>query len=283
LSAGYSPRSGAKESRYPQNADENFLRALERYSMTFSAARRGRSLPQPFRYGAVVWLSIWVPAYWRVWGPANFVHLCDVAVFLTCFGLMTGNRLLISSQAVASLVVNAIWTLDAAFLVFANRPFFGGTQFLLDSRIPFWVRLLSLYHLLVPAVLLWALSYTSYDRRALVLQCGITLAALIVSRFTNPLENFNFAFRDPFWGRQLGPLPLHLAVSIVFVAAVAYTPAHLLLLHMFGFKKRSKSTAVRIPAVQERFRAPILRIIALVEQRFRTKVSNSDRASAQQG
>jgi hypothetical protein len=190
-------------------------------------------LPEWIRWGTLLWLAIWIPAYWRAWGPVNFLHVCDVAVLLTCVGLWTGNRLLLSSQAVSSLLVNSIWTLDVAFLLVWKRPFFGGTQFLLDVRIPLWVRLLSLYHVLVPVVLLWALSKIGYDRRAWALQCGITLAAMLIARFTNPFENINFAFRDPFWGRQLGPLPLHMGISIVFAGIVVYAPTHFLLLRLY--------------------------------------------------
>ncbi len=192
-----------------------------------------RGIPQAIRWGALVWLALWVPAYWRVWGAVNFLQLCDLAVLLTCAGLWTRNRLLLSSQAVATPVVSLIWTLDAAFLIFVNRPFFGGVQFLRATHIPLWVRLLSFHHVLVPVVLLWALSRIGYDRRAWVLQCGITLAALLIGRFTNPFDNIDFAFRDPFWGRQLGPLPLHITISIVFAAVVLYAPAHLILLLLY--------------------------------------------------
>ncbi len=42
-----------------------------------------------------MWLAVWLPAYWRVWGWANFLHLCDVTVILTCVGLWFGNSLLL--------------------------------------------------------------------------------------------------------------------------------------------------------------------------------------------
>ena len=75
--------------------------------------------------------SIWIPAYWHTWGAANFLHLCDIAVILACIGVWTNSALLISSQAVSSLLVDAAWILDA------------GSR--LDSRArPVWRRGLSL-------------------------------------------------------------------------------------------------------------------------------------------
>src|SRR5712672_578226 len=56
-----------------------------------------------------------VPSYAIYWGWANFLHLCDVAVFLTCVGLAYNNALLLSSQAVSSLVGALLWCLDAGW------------------------------------------------------------------------------------------------------------------------------------------------------------------------
>ena len=60
--------------------------------------------PSWVRWISVVWLAVWVPSYAIYWGWANFLHLCDVAVLLTCVGLAYHNALLLSSQAVASLL-----------------------------------------------------------------------------------------------------------------------------------------------------------------------------------
>src|SRR5207253_2665355 len=34
------------------------------------------------RWAAAAWLAVWIPAYASVWGPRNFLLLCDVAVLL---------------------------------------------------------------------------------------------------------------------------------------------------------------------------------------------------------
>jgi hypothetical protein len=186
------------------------------------------------RWAAAVWLIVWVPAYWYAWGPANFLHLCDLAVFLTCIGAWTDNALLISSQAVGSLLVDLAWALDAAWNMVAHRHLIGGTEYLFDAHIALWIRLLSLFHVFLPLLLLGALVRTGYDRRAWGLQSAIAAAAFIASRFTNPAANINFAFTDPFWHRTVGPAPVHVALSILFMAVVVYWPTHLLLAHFFA-------------------------------------------------
>jgi hypothetical protein len=187
-------------------------------------------LPRALRWGGLAWLAVWVPVYWHAWGPANFLHLCDLAVVLTCVGLWTRNRLLLSSQAVSSLVVDLIWTVDAAWTVALKRSLIGGTEYLLDAHVAWWIRALSLFHVLLPALLLWVIWRIGYDRRAWLLQCGIVLCAFIAARFTNPAMNINYAFRDPFFHRAFGPAPVHLALSVIFIAVVVYLPTHWLLL-----------------------------------------------------
>jgi hypothetical protein len=189
-----------------------------------------RRLPAAVRWGALAWLAVWVPAYWHAWGPANFLHLCDLAVILSCIGLWTTNSLLLASQAVSSIVVDFLWMADAASTVFSKHPLIGGTEYLLDAHVALWIRLLSSFHVVLPLLLLWALWRTGYDRRAWSLQTTIVVLTFIASRFTNPAANINYAFRDPFWHRQLGPAPVHVALSILAMALVVYLPTHLILL-----------------------------------------------------
>jgi hypothetical protein len=204
--------------------------------MAFSRRTHPRTtprLPALARWGAVVWMIVWVPAYWHAWGLANFLHLCDLAVFLTCIGLWTSNALLLSSQALSSVLIDVLWALDAAWRVSTKHQLIGGTEYLFDAHIALWIRLLSLFHIVLPPLLLWALWRTGYDRRAWGLQTGIAVLAFIASRFTNPAANINFAFQDPFWRRQLGPAPIHVVLSVAALAIVVYLPTHLILAHVY--------------------------------------------------
>jgi hypothetical protein len=190
-------------------------------------------IPDWLRWAALIWLLIWFPAYWRTWGAANFLQLCDLAVILTSIGLWGNSALLISSQAVSSLLIDFVWALDAGWRLFVGRHLMGGTEYLFDRHYPVWVRLLSLFHVLMPMVLLWALVRIGYDRRAIRLQCAIAFFALLASRFTSPQKNMNFAFRDPFLHRPWGPPPIHLAISILVLAIGVYLPTHLFLQRLF--------------------------------------------------
>lgn len=200
--------------------------------MPTSPAARHR-IPDWFRWLALLWLFVWFAAYWHAWGPANFLHLCDVAVILTCIGLWTNSALLISSQAVSSVLIDIIWTLDVAARLFFGRHLIGGTEYLFDGSTPLWVRLLSLFHIVLPLILLWSLTRLGYDRRAWKLQSVILFPILIASRYVTPDQNLNFAVADPFLHRSYGPAPVHLAITFLFLVFVIYFPTHALFSRLF--------------------------------------------------
>lgn len=198
-----------------------------------AARENAGTFPHWVRWAALAWLAFWVPVYWLFWGPHNFVYLCDIAVILGCIGLCTNNMLLISSQVVSSLAVDAMWAVDAAWRAAFGRHIFGGTEYLFGPGHPLWLRLLSLYHLALPVVLLLALHRAGYDRRGWRLQSGIVAAAFVAARFTPASQNINFAFRLPVVDKPFGPAPLHVTVSILFMIFAVYWPTHWALRKIF--------------------------------------------------
>jgi hypothetical protein len=192
-----------------------------------------QKIPTGLRLSALLWLLIWCPIYWHAWGAVNFLHLCDVAVILTCIGLWSGNALLISSQAVSCLLIDITWAVDAGWRLLLGHHLLGGTEYLFEARFPLALRLLSLFHLVMPPLLLWCLYRVGYDRRGWPLQSAIALLVFLSSRFADPARNLNFAFRDAFFHRAWGPAPVHIAISILLLIFVIYFPTHLLLKILF--------------------------------------------------
>ena len=189
--------------------------------------------PRWVRWASLLWLAVWIPSYAIYWGWTNFLHLCDVAVLVTCVGLACNNALLLSSQAVSSLVADLLWCLDAGWRCFAGRHLLGGTEYMWDERFPLWVRLLSLFHFVLPLLLLAALRRTGYDHRALGLQSWIAATLLLVSRFLGPGRNLNYAFADPVFHRAFGPAPVHVALMFIALVGIIYWPTHRLLTRAF--------------------------------------------------
>lgn len=181
------------------------------------------------RWLALAWLALWVPSYAITWGWLNFVQLCDIAVLVTCLALWRGHALWLSSQAVSSIVIHGVWTLNLVSRLAGGPPLLSGTDYMFDEAFPVAVRMMSLYHVFWPALLLWALRRTGYDRRGLALQSGLAAVVLAASRLTPEVYNINNAFRDPLFDRSWGPAPLHLTMILTAIVLIVYWPTHALL------------------------------------------------------
>src|SRR5271169_5427747 len=126
------------------------------------------------RWVALAYLLVWGTAYAVYWGPPHFLYLCNIAVVLTCAGLWFGNSLLLSSQALATVLIGSIWGLNVTWaLVTHGSDLMGGTEYMRNAAYPLWVRLLSFDHLAVPAAALWGVWKVGYDRRAWAFQSAV--------------------------------------------------------------------------------------------------------------
>jgi hypothetical protein len=201
------------------------------------------------RWAAAAWLAVWLPAYLWQYGGHVFLNLCDVAVILTAVGLWTGNALLLSSQAVSSLVIDLAWNVDFLARATTGRHLIGGTEYMWDAKWPLWLRALSGFHVLLPPTLLWSLRRTGYDRRALAVQSALALVVLGASRLTlGPDVNQNFAWRDPFVGRSWGTAPVHVGLTWAVLVAAVYWPTHALLARVMPPRKHALRRGGASPA-----------------------------------
>lgn len=192
--------------------------------------------PPPFRvwrWVALAWLLVYLPSYSLTYGPANFLFLCNVAVAITCVGLWRGSALLISSQALSSLLVDSVWALDFISRLLLGRHLIGGTEYMFDPRWPLFTRLLSLYHVALPGLFLSWLRRTGYDRRAYLLQSLVAVLAVCAGRLAGPDKNINFAFVDPILKRSFEPAALHIAVIAGGLVLVVYPVTAALLSRLY--------------------------------------------------
>jgi hypothetical protein len=99
------------------------------------------------------------------YGAANFLWISDVAVFLTFVAVWTGSRLLASSQLVGVLLINVAWTIDVVVALLTGVHPIGGTEYMFDGEWPLYLRLMSLFHLWVPLVLVFLVVRIGYTGR----------------------------------------------------------------------------------------------------------------------
>lgn len=182
------------------------------------------------RWVALAYLVVWLPAYAMVWGPANFLNFCNVAVILTCAGLWLGSPLLLSSQFLATAVIGTLWFVDLLWTAATHgHALIGGTEYMWDARYPLWVRLLSLDHVVVPAVALWGIHKLGYARRAMPFQSVLAAVIFICSRLVAPELNLNFAQKELVTYHSWGPAPVHLLLIWAVLVLLLYWPVHALL------------------------------------------------------
>lgn len=190
---------------------------------------RPRGIPAWVKVAFTAWLVVWVAVYWPQYGPANFLWLCDAANFVVAAALWLESSLLISAQAVSVLIISALWMIDFfSALLFGVHPI-GGTEYMFLAEIPLPIRLLSLFHVAVPVLLVWALRRLGYDRRGWKLQAAIAWVILPVSFLVGDAErNLNWLWR-PFETVTGLPPAAHLALGMVLVPLVLYVPTHFVL------------------------------------------------------
>ena len=185
-------------------------------------------IPLWLKLAWTAWIVVWAPTYWRQYGAQNFLYFCDLGNFLIALGLWLESRIVISWQAVGLLVFQTVYALDLLGAFVFRRHFVGGTEYMFDPAIPPGVRLLGLYHLVVPVLLLWAVRRLGYDANAWKWQTLTTCIVIPINYFWRPQFNVN-------WARGIGheqhvmPGWLYVAGYLVVVTFAVYWPTHRLL------------------------------------------------------
>ena len=168
--------------------------------------------------------------YWRAYGPTNFLWLSDIALVFTLAALLSSNRLLASMAAVGVLALELAWTID---FLFGGR-LIGLSAYMFDSKLPLYLRGISLFHLALPPTLLFLLYRFGYDQRALMYQTLLTWVVLIVTYLaTDPEKNINWVFGPGTKPQHLLPPLLYLGLEMVFIPMFVFLPTHLLLKRFF--------------------------------------------------
>ena len=189
-----------------------------------------------------LWVAVWIPLYWKQWGPSTFLWFCDLANLLILAALWTESALLFSWQAVSVLLFQIAFTVDVAGRALLGRHLIGGTEWVFnDGTIPLYIKLLSVgMHLAAPPLLIWAVRKLGYDRRALLAQVATVCILLPICWLGwDATLNLNWVYK-PFNRPQTSMSPgLYLLVCIIGYTLLVFLPTHLLLARLFGGKKEA--------------------------------------------
>lgn len=174
-------------------------------------------IPRAAKAAAAAWLAVWLPMHLAAWPASSLLWYCAHGAVLAVVGLLFGSRLVVSWQAVALLVPQALFAAEAlARLVTGARG--GGTSYLFDPAVPWPVRAASSFHFVMPFVLVWAVRRLGYDRRALPLAIAAGTLVNVASLASGPVNVWVWP-----WARD------HVTATLVLAPLVLWLPADLVL------------------------------------------------------
>jgi hypothetical protein len=180
-----------------------------------------------------------MPVYWHQYGLQNLLYFCDLGNVLVGVALWLESPLIFSWQASGLLLFQTLYTVDLFGALVTGRHFIGGTEFVFDPHVALFVRLLSLFHVVTPVLLLWAIGRLGYDERGWKLQTLTAWIVVPINYFWRPQSDVNWA-RGPFFReQQVVPSLVYLAGYLILVPLLVYWPTHLFLQWWAGRVARS--------------------------------------------
>jgi len=184
-------------------------------------------------YTAMVLITV---AIYTVKYPlGNFLWFSDIALLMTTAALWLESPLLASMVALGTLLPEILWNVSFFGQLLTRRHVSGLTDYMFEARRPRYLRALSLFHVVLPLLLLWLIARLGYDPRALTAQTALAWIVLPLSYWlTDPEENVNWVFG---WGarpQQRIPPLLYLGLLMAGFPVLIHYPTHLALQRLFG-------------------------------------------------
>lgn len=180
------------------------------------------------RVGAFVLAAVWC---------AEFSFFCDLGNLFIAAALWLESALIFSWQATGLLVFQILFTVDLAVAFVSGRHLIGGTEYMFDPQVPLSIRLLSLFHVVTPLLLLWAIHRVGYNPRGWKYQTLTAWVIVPINYFWRPQYDVNWARGLFFREQHAVPGYVYLMAYLVVVPALIYYPTHRLLLLCFTGKR----------------------------------------------
>lgn len=158
-------------------------------------------IPLWFRLCYLIFVAMLVPAYALEYGPVHFLWFSNVALIGGLLAAWLESPRLASMMAVAVALLEIPWVFDFLLsLALGGSTPLGIVDYMYNPDIALHLRLLSLYHLLLPFVLLWMVWRLGYDREAwkIWVSAGCTILLLSVW-LPSPERNINWVWGP--WGQ----------------------------------------------------------------------------------
>jgi hypothetical protein len=188
-----------------------------------------RRLPLWLKISWTIWLVVWAPVYWRQYGAQNFLFFCDIGNVLIGIGLWAESALVFSWVACGLLLFQSLYVIDLAGALLTGHHLIGGTEYMLDPSLPIFIRLLSLFHVVTPPLLLRAIWRLGYDPRGWKLQTLTAWIVVPINYSWRHEQDVNWARGLFFHEQNVMPGGAYLLLYLTAVSLCVYFPTHLFL------------------------------------------------------
>jgi len=192
-------------------------------------------LPLWLKVAYTVFVLVLIPIYLKHWGAGNFLWFSDIALFGTLLALWLESSVIASMMAISVLLPEVVWNVGFFGRLLTGKNMGTLAAYMFDSSKPLYVRSLSLFHVVLPVLLIWLVHKLGYAAHAWL---GQTLLAWIVLPLTylvtDPKENVNWVYGPSSEPQTVIPKRLYLLLVMLFFPLFVYLPTHLILRAAFG-------------------------------------------------
>jgi len=186
-------------------------------------------LPLWLKIAWTLWLIVWAPLYWRQYGAQNFLYFCDIGNVLIGIALWLESALIFSWVACSLLIFQTLYCIDLAGALLTQHHLIGGTEYMFDPHLSLLIRLISLFHVVTPPLLLWGIWRLGYDPRGWKLQTLEAWIVVPINHLWHPEMDVNFARGLFFHEQHVMPGWMYLLIYLITVPLLIYLPTHLFL------------------------------------------------------
>jgi hypothetical protein len=176
-----------------------------------------------------------IPIYYKQWGPGNFLWFSDIALFGSALALWIKSSLIASMIAVGVLLPEIAWNIDYFGRLITGRKLLGLSDYMFNNEKSLFLRGLSLFHVVIPVLLIWMLLVYGFDQTAIYYQIIFAWLILLASYLlTKPEENVNWVFGPGAKPQNTIPQNIYFLMVLIFFPLLVFLPTQLLLLWLLG-------------------------------------------------
>ncbi len=182
-----------------------------------------------------LFVAVLVPVYWVRYGLTNFLWFSDMALIGTLAALWLESSFLVSMMTTGFLLFDVVWSFLFFYRLIQGGRRGGSVGYMFDPQYSFFIRVLSLFHIILPIIQLWAIGKLGYDVQAWKYQVVLGWIVLPLSyAVSGSKENINWVYGVKEVPQKWLPAPLYVAALMVLYPILVCYPTHRILKTFFA-------------------------------------------------